>query len=232
MSSSKSPPSCYGSPCAACNYLRRKCFSDCVFAPHFPADDAEKFEIACRTYGASNIFKIFSRLRHDERDEAAASLVYEAEARRIDPVYGCVGFISILDDRLKRIQSDLVDAKRELSIYLGSEASAAAASVSIPQFAAGSSSTTPEFLAQLPRLRAAPTRQSLNEQQLLVYSSQKSTIDNDIRQSLRQESVDQPQEMPLVDNSKGFGSNENDQIQIQPHVQDQMCLIFESLSNR
>jgi hypothetical protein len=31
------------SPCAACKFLRRKCTDGCLFAPHFPQSEMEKF---------------------------------------------------------------------------------------------------------------------------------------------------------------------------------------------
>ena len=46
-----------------------------------------------------------------------SSLVYEANARMRDPVYGCVGVISILQHRLRQVQQELARASYELSKY-------------------------------------------------------------------------------------------------------------------
>lgn len=46
------------SPCAACKLLRRRCAKDCVFAPHFPADDPQKFASVHKVFGASNVSKM------------------------------------------------------------------------------------------------------------------------------------------------------------------------------
>ncbi|KAL0542641.1 hypothetical protein IC582_017714 [Cucumis melo] len=122
MSSFNSQPQkTYGSPCASCKFLRRKCDADCIFAPHFPADQPKKFEVVHRIYGASNVSKILKALRYDEREETVNSLVFEAEARLRDPVRGCVALISDLQDRLQMLQTELSIARRELSSYMPSE---------------------------------------------------------------------------------------------------------------
>lgn len=110
------------SPCAACKFLRRKCMPECVFAPYFPPDQPQKFANVHRVYGASNVAKILNELNAAHREDAVTSLAYEAEARLRDPVYGCVGFISILQNRLKQVQTDLYNAKKDLSAYIGPQA--------------------------------------------------------------------------------------------------------------
>ncbi|KAM1032774.1 hypothetical protein ACFX2I_036314 [Malus domestica] len=110
------------SPCAACKFLRRKCTQECVFAPYFPPDQPQKFANVHKVYGASNVAKILNELNVAHREDAVTSLAYEAEARLRDPVYGCVGFISILQNRLKQVQTDLYNAKKDLSAYIGPQA--------------------------------------------------------------------------------------------------------------
>ncbi|XP_071727866.1 uncharacterized protein [Rutidosis leptorrhynchoides] len=110
------------SPCAACKFLRRKCTQECVFAPYFPPDQPQKFANVHKVFGASNVAKILNELSAAQREDAVNSLAYEAEARLRDPVYGCVGFISILQHKLKQIQTDLHNAKQELSTYMGPSA--------------------------------------------------------------------------------------------------------------
>jgi hypothetical protein len=106
-----------GSPCAACKFLRRKCQPDCVFAPYFPPDNPQKFVHVHRVFGASNVTKILNDLHPGQREDAVNSLAYEADMRLRDPVYGCVGVISILQHRLRLIQQDLACARYELSKY-------------------------------------------------------------------------------------------------------------------
>ncbi|XP_054810510.1 LOB domain-containing protein 36 [Prosopis cineraria] len=115
MSSSKTP-------CAACKLQRRKCTQECVFAPYFPPDNPRKFSTVHQVFGASNVSKLLTELNVAHREEAVRSLAYEAEARLRDPVYGCVGLISVLQQRLKHVQSEVDKAKKELATYIGPQA--------------------------------------------------------------------------------------------------------------
>lgn len=110
------------SPCAACKFLRRKCTQGCVFAPYFPPDQPHKFAHVHRVFGASNVAKLLNELPASQREDAVNSLAYEAEARLRDPVYGCVRYISLLQTRLKEVQLDLYNAKKELAAYIGPSA--------------------------------------------------------------------------------------------------------------
>ncbi|KAG1363689.1 LOB domain-containing protein 6 [Cocos nucifera] len=105
------------SPCAACKFLRRKCQPDCVFAPYFPPDQPQKFVHVHRVFGASNVTKLLNELHPYQREDAVNSLAYEADMRLRDPVYGCVGVISILQHQLRQLQMDLSCARAELSKY-------------------------------------------------------------------------------------------------------------------
>ncbi|KAF4380756.1 hypothetical protein F8388_017110 [Cannabis sativa] len=107
------------SPCAACKIQRRKCTQECVFAPYFPPDQPQKFVNVHKVFGASNVSKLLQELSADSREDAVNSLAYEADARLRDPVYGCVGLISVLQQRLKQVHIDLITAKQELAAYLG-----------------------------------------------------------------------------------------------------------------
>ncbi|XP_057863225.1 protein ASYMMETRIC LEAVES 2 [Cryptomeria japonica] len=106
------------SPCAACKFLRRKCTPECVFAPYFPPDQPQKFANVHKVFGASNVTKLLNELHPHQREDAVNSLAYEADARLRDPVYGCVGVISLLQHQLKQLQSDLTTARSELSKYI------------------------------------------------------------------------------------------------------------------
>ncbi|KAI0496235.1 hypothetical protein KFK09_022546 [Dendrobium nobile] len=104
-------------PCAGCKFLRRKCQPDCVFAPYFPPDEPQKFVNVHRVFGASNVTKILNELHPLQREDAVNSLAYEAEMRLRDPVYGCVGIISVLQHQLRQLQMDLSRARSELCKY-------------------------------------------------------------------------------------------------------------------
>ncbi|GAQ89229.1 Lateral organ boundaries (LOB) domain-containing protein [Klebsormidium nitens] len=117
-------------PCAACRFLRRKCTQECIFAPYFPQQEREKFVLLHKIYGAHNIGKFLSRVPVADRTNTVKSLTYEAEAspvhfhsdlaeeylivfhflqhcRTIDPVYGCVAAVALLQQQIVTLQSQL-----------------------------------------------------------------------------------------------------------------------------
>ncbi|XP_077242851.1 LOB domain-containing protein 4-like [Tasmannia lanceolata] len=102
------------SPCAACKLLRRRCAQDCVFAPYFPADEPQKFANVHKVFGASNVNKMLQELPVHQRNDAVSSMVYEANARVRDPVYGCVGAISSLQQQIDVLQTQLALAQAEV----------------------------------------------------------------------------------------------------------------------
>ncbi|KAJ0960062.1 hypothetical protein J5N97_005972 [Dioscorea zingiberensis] len=102
------------SPCASCKLLRRRCAKDCIFAPFFPSDDPHKFAIVHKVFGASNVSKMLQELPVHQRADAVSSLVYEANARMRDPVYGCVGAISYLQNQVSQLQMQLAVAQAEI----------------------------------------------------------------------------------------------------------------------
>ncbi|XP_054799761.1 LOB domain-containing protein 12-like [Prosopis cineraria] len=102
------------SPCASCKLLRRRCTQECIFAPYFPSDDPQKFAIVHKVFGASNISKMLQELPVHQRADAVSSLVYEANARVRDPVYGCVGAISYLQNQVTQLKTQLAMAQTEI----------------------------------------------------------------------------------------------------------------------
>ncbi|CAL9096750.1 unnamed protein product [Musa textilis] len=102
------------SPCASCKLLRRRCAKDCIFAPYFPPEDPHKFAIVHKVFGASNVNKMLQELPVHQRADAVSSLVYEANARKRDPVYGSVGIISYLQNQISQLQMQLAFAEAEL----------------------------------------------------------------------------------------------------------------------
>ncbi|RLN18820.1 hypothetical protein C2845_PM02G29470 [Panicum miliaceum] len=114
------PPTLVLSPCAACKILRRRCADGCVLAPYFPPTEPAKFTTAHRVFGASNIIKLLQDLPESSRADAVSSMVYEAEARLRDPVYGCAGAVCRLQKQanelkvqLARAQADLLNAQAQ-----------------------------------------------------------------------------------------------------------------------
>ncbi|KAH9292289.1 hypothetical protein KI387_037272 [Taxus chinensis] len=107
------------SPCASCKLLRRRCARDCIFAPYFPADDPYKFACVHKVFGASNVSKMLQELPVANREDAVGSLVYEANARIRNPVYGCVSHISCLEEQVDQLKQQLVLAKTQIGLING-----------------------------------------------------------------------------------------------------------------
>ncbi|MCO5590781.1 hypothetical protein L7F22_044756 [Adiantum nelumboides] len=56
----------------------------------------------------------FQDLAEHQRGDAVSSMVYEANARLRDPVYGCVGVISSLQHQVAQLQTQLALAHAEI----------------------------------------------------------------------------------------------------------------------
>ncbi|KAL9690030.1 hypothetical protein QQ045_010423 [Rhodiola kirilowii] len=99
--------------CGACQHFGKKCSPDeCFWAPYFPPDNPEMFIKVHNTFKASNVKKILSQINDpNARKECVRTLAYEAEARLQDPVYGCMGYIS-------RLEQEVANAERELANYV------------------------------------------------------------------------------------------------------------------
>ncbi|XP_010506070.1 PREDICTED: LOB domain-containing protein 17-like [Camelina sativa] len=103
-----------GSPCGACKFLRRKCIKGCVFAPYFCHEQgASHFAAIHQVFGASNASKLLSHLPLEDRREAATTIYYEAQARREDPIYGCVSHIFSLQQQVVNLQTQLEILKQQ-----------------------------------------------------------------------------------------------------------------------
>ncbi|KAF4363500.1 hypothetical protein G4B88_016204 [Cannabis sativa] len=97
-----------GSSCGACKFLRRKCSSECIFAPYFGYDGAAShFAAVHKVFGASNVSKLLLHLPQHNRSDAATSISYEALARMRDPIYGCVAHIFALQQQVAYLQEEI-----------------------------------------------------------------------------------------------------------------------------
>jgi hypothetical protein len=104
-------------PCPACKNQRRKCKKECIFAPYFLSDNPKKFAYVQKVFGVSNVSKLLNEMNIAQRADAVKSLTYEAEARVRDPVYGCVGLISQLQDQVRNLENELVMVKKQLASF-------------------------------------------------------------------------------------------------------------------
>ncbi|KAG2316970.1 hypothetical protein Bca52824_020092 [Brassica carinata] len=164
------------SPCSACKFLRRKCTRDCVFAPYFPPDQPKKFVCVHRAFGASNVAKLLSDLPSNQREDVVTSLVYEAETRFQDPVYGCVGLISLLQQRLKQLQQETDIARRELATYIGPQAMLPIFQPHQTQFMPQLQSQQTDFRLQTQQTQSIPEMQQPQSQTQRPSSSSSASL--------------------------------------------------------
>ncbi|KAJ7525618.1 hypothetical protein O6H91_17G059100 [Diphasiastrum complanatum] len=114
-------------PCAACKLLRRRCAQECPFSPYFSPQEPQKFASVHKIFGASNVSKMLLEVPESQRADTANSLVYEANARLRDPVYGCMGAISALQQQAQSLQAELATVRSEIMRYRYRENTVAAA---------------------------------------------------------------------------------------------------------
>ncbi|OWM78835.1 LOB domain-containing protein 20 isoform X1 [Punica granatum] len=102
-------------PCGACKFLRRKCVSGCIFAPHFGSDQgAARFAAVHKIFGASNVSKLLLHIPVNRRHDAVVTISYEAQARLADPVYGSVSTILALQQQVASLQAELTMVQSQL----------------------------------------------------------------------------------------------------------------------
>ncbi|OIW18997.1 hypothetical protein TanjilG_20270 [Lupinus angustifolius] len=103
-------------PCGACKFLRRKCLSSCIFAPYFdPENGANHFASVHKIFGASNVSKLLVTIPIHMRPDAVLTIVYEAQARMRDPIYGCVSHIFTLQQQITTLQNELSYLQAQLA---------------------------------------------------------------------------------------------------------------------
>ncbi|KAJ6878349.1 LOB domain-containing protein 15 isoform X1 [Populus alba x Populus x berolinensis] len=128
-------------PCAACKLLRRRCAEECPFSPYFSPHEPQKFAAVHKVYGASNVSKLLMEVPESQRVDTANSLVYEANLRLRDPVYGSMGAISALQQQIQSLQAELSAIRAEILNYKYREAAAATNIISSTHPALVSSAT-------------------------------------------------------------------------------------------
>ncbi|KAK8551505.1 hypothetical protein V6N13_119962 [Hibiscus sabdariffa] len=90
--------------CAACKHQRRKCETNCIFAPYFPANKANNFREVHKIFGVKNMTAILSSRSSVERERAVESLEWEAVAWKNDPVEGPLGLFNQLKRELEQLK--------------------------------------------------------------------------------------------------------------------------------
>ncbi|CAA0820627.1 LOB domain-containing protein 13 [Striga hermonthica] len=120
-------------PCAACKLLRRRCAEECPFSPYFSPHEPQKFAAVHKVFGASNVSKMLMEVPEFQRADAANSLVYEANVRLRDPIYGCMGAISALQHQVQALQAELNSVRAEILRYKYREAATTILAAELPQ---------------------------------------------------------------------------------------------------
>ncbi|KAL8215159.1 hypothetical protein R6Q57_004608 [Mikania cordata] len=143
-------------PCAACKLLRRRCAEECPFSPYFSPHEPHKFAAVHKIFGASNVSKLLMEVPESQRADAANSLVYEANVRLRDPIYGCMGAISSLQQQIQYLQADLNAVRAEILRYKYREATANTHDINIISNS-NLVSAAPTAAAQLSTIQAPPT---------------------------------------------------------------------------
>uniref|UniRef100_A0A0E0DML5 LOB domain-containing protein n=1 Tax=Oryza meridionalis TaxID=40149 RepID=A0A0E0DML5_9ORYZ len=119
-------------PCAACKLLRRRCAQECPFSPYFSPLEPHKFASVHKVFGASNVSKMLLEVHESQRGDAANSLVYEANLRLRDPVYGCMGAILTLQQQVQALEAELAAVRADIVRHKYRLPSSAAAAAVLP----------------------------------------------------------------------------------------------------
>ncbi|CAI9776513.1 unnamed protein product [Fraxinus pennsylvanica] len=99
-----------------------QCAEECPFSPYFSPYEPQKFAAVHKVFGASNVSKMLMEVPEPQRADAANSLVFEANVRMRDPVYGCMGAISALQQQVQTLQAELNAVRAEILRYKYREA--------------------------------------------------------------------------------------------------------------
>ncbi|XP_004490703.1 LOB domain-containing protein 15 isoform X2 [Cicer arietinum] len=176
-------------PCAACKLLRRRCAEECPFSPYFSPHEPQKFAAVHKVFGASNVSKLLMEVPEGQRGDAANSMVYEANLRLRDPIYGCMGAISSLQQQVQSLQAELQAIRAEILKYKYREATNFISSnhstlvSSMPNSTQNSSQPLSSSSSSLPLPKLLPSHESIILSSLSsssasnsVYTSNKSTM--------------------------------------------------------
>ncbi|KAK6924936.1 Lateral organ boundaries, LOB [Dillenia turbinata] len=103
--------------CAACKSQRRRCSSECLLAPYFPADQPKTFQNAQKLFGVSNIVKILKSVDESQKYVAMQTVIFQANMRERFPVYGCCAMISQLNYQICLLKEELHTVHTQLALY-------------------------------------------------------------------------------------------------------------------
>ncbi|CAJ2665596.1 unnamed protein product [Trifolium pratense] len=103
--------------CAACTYQRKRCKSNCVLAPYFPADKPKELLNANRLFGISNMKNALKEIKDDgDKNNMMESIIFESDMRAKYPVHGCLGIIKMYEGMIKESLQELDDVEELLNL--------------------------------------------------------------------------------------------------------------------
>ncbi|KAG5557811.1 hypothetical protein RHGRI_007900 [Rhododendron griersonianum] len=182
-----------GSSCGACKFLRRRCTSECVFAPYFCYDEAAAhFAAVHKVFGASNVSKLLSYLPQDNRSEAATSISYEALARVHDPVYGCVAHIIVLQQQVVHLQEEIETLENQMG-NLGVDAS----------FGSSQAIITNSFTDELQQVGSQHHHQMNNRQTYLSQETPPLSHEDEVIKRYANSQMIKNMQLPITDGLEG-----------------------------
>ncbi|XP_052193777.1 LOB domain-containing protein 29-like [Diospyros lotus] len=104
--------------CDACRVLRRQCSPHCIFAPYFCHEEGfAHFAAIHNIFGARIASILLTYLLVSDRLVVIMTLLFEAQARLQDPVYGCVSHILALQQQVSDLQAHQAYLQNSLFAY-------------------------------------------------------------------------------------------------------------------
>ncbi|OMO65241.1 hypothetical protein COLO4_31390 [Corchorus olitorius] len=96
--------------CAACKHQRKKCLSNCIFIPFYPASRADSFKEVQKIFGVKNLTHRLERLStHEDRKRAVECLEWEAFAWKEDPINGPLGVLRRKEREIEFLKNQLMN---------------------------------------------------------------------------------------------------------------------------
>ncbi|RWR73665.1 hypothetical protein CKAN_00196700 [Cinnamomum micranthum f. kanehirae] len=100
--------------CAACKHQRKKC-SNCPLAPYFPPGHSQQFENVHKLFGVGNLLKTLKSTNKEMWPTVMETIQFQADARRVDPVHGCLSIVRQLKAQIEETSKELEKTNEELS---------------------------------------------------------------------------------------------------------------------
>ena len=123
---------------------------------------------------------VIQEVPESQRSDAANSLVYEANVRLQDPVYGCMGAISALQQQFQSLQAELNAVRAEILKYKCREANLIPSShVALLSSGAVSIAAPPPAPTQPPPPASLPPTSTSSMYTQLTTTADYSTISNE-----------------------------------------------------